>query len=89
MPVPRALRALARRRTVVDGVLADPPYGAGWAPRALVAVEQAGVLAPGGWVALEHRDDEPPSPPPGLDVVQSRRHGRTVLTLLARRAEPA
>jgi 16S rRNA (guanine(966)-N(2))-methyltransferase RsmD len=84
--VPLALRALARRGTVVDGVLADPPYGAGWVARTLAALSEGSLLRPGGWIALEHRTDETPPPVPGLAVVQSRRHGRTALTLLVREA---
>jgi 16S rRNA (guanine966-N2)-methyltransferase len=83
----RSLRTLARRGTVVDGVVADPPYGAGWVQRAVDAVAASGVLAPDAWMAVEHRVDEPPVAPAGHVVVQSRRHGRTAVTLLVRAEE--
>jgi len=83
-PVPRALSALAARGVVADGVLADPPYGAGWAARTVTAVVASGVLGPGGWLAVEHEVGEEPAAAGDLVVVQRRRHGRTVLTLLAR-----
>ncbi len=82
--VTRALRTFARRGRAVDGIVADPPYGEGWAGRTIREVLAAGVLAPEGWIALEHRVDEPVEPSPSLVVVQRRRYGRTALTLLAR-----
>ena len=89
LAVPRALRTLARRGAVVDGVIADPPYGTGWVQRTVDAVHAAGVLAPGGWIAIEHRPDEMPRPTGELVVVQTRRHGGTALTLLAHREDAA
>jgi 16S rRNA (guanine966-N2)-methyltransferase len=83
----RALRAFARRGRAVDGIVADPPYGAGWPTRTIREVLAAGVLAPEGWIALEHRVDEPVESGPSLVLVQRRRYGRTALTLLARPAE--
>ena len=56
----------------------------GW----LAALGEADVLAPGTCVALEHRVDEAPAAPAEFAVVQSRRHGRTAVTLLARREGP-
>ncbi|TMB20731.1 MAG: hypothetical protein E6J59_07810 [Deltaproteobacteria bacterium] len=56
----------------------------GW----LAPLGEADVLAPGAWVALEHRLDEAPAAPAEFAVVQSRRHGRTAVTLLARREGP-
>jgi 16S rRNA (guanine(966)-N(2))-methyltransferase RsmD len=85
----RGLRALARQGRVFDGVLADPPYGAGWPRRTLDAVVAAGVLAPGGWMAIEHRVDEAAEPAAGLTVVRRRRHGNTMLTVLAADRSPS
>lgn len=78
----QALRKLAGRGMQVDGVFADPPYGMRVAQRCLDGLVQAGVLAPSGWVALEHRVDEEPQATGRLEVVTRRRHGDTVLTLL-------
>jgi len=46
------------------------------------------VLAPGTCVALEHRVDEAPAARAEFAVVQSRCHGHTLVTLLARREGP-
>jgi 16S rRNA (guanine(966)-N(2))-methyltransferase RsmD len=85
MPVPRALRTLVRRGVTFDGILIDPPYDAGWTQRLLEAVEVESVLGPDGWLALEHRPSEAPRVRDAFETVQQRRHGSTMLTLLARR----
>lgn len=82
--VTSALRVLAREGVGVDGVLADPPYGTGAVQQVVDGVARAGVLAADGWIAIEHRQDEAPVPPPGFVVEVSRRHGRTAITLLQR-----
>jgi 16S rRNA (guanine966-N2)-methyltransferase len=87
MSMTRALRALGREGVVIDGVLADPPYGEGLVQQLVDEIERAGVLAEDGWIAVEHAADEPPVPGPGLALVTARRHGRTTLSLLARPAE--
>ena len=84
MPMERALGRLERRGVVADGVLADPPYESGWAVRVLRALAATRVLAPGGWIALEHAAGEPPIAVPGLAVESSRRYGSTALTMLVR-----
>ncbi len=83
-PVGRALAALAAKGVLADGVLADPPYGRGWPARTVAAVVQSQVLAPAGWLAIEHRIDEEPPAMGDLVVVQRRRHGHSALTLLER-----
>lgn len=82
--VDRALRALERHGSRVDGVLADPPYGLGLVQPMLDRVAAGQVLAAEGWIAVEHAVDEPPDPRPGLVAVTSRRHGGTAITLLQR-----
>jgi 16S rRNA (guanine(966)-N(2))-methyltransferase RsmD len=84
-PVFRALATLAARGVLADGVFADPPYGLGWPSRTVAAVAKSGVLAPAGWLAVEHRVDEEPQVVGDLVVVHRRRHGDTALTLLERR----
>ncbi len=66
-----------------DVVLADPPYapGAGTAVRA--AVEAAGWLAPGGWLAIETERKDVVEP--GRLLLDAEREtGRARLTLLRR-----
>ncbi|HWP66639.1 MAG TPA: 16S rRNA (guanine(966)-N(2))-methyltransferase RsmD [Candidatus Limnocylindria bacterium] len=82
--VPSALRRLAARGVVVDGVLVDPPYARGWVRRTLTLLATSPVLARSGWVALEHTTAEPLGATPGFVVVAERRHGRANIVLLGR-----
>ena len=84
MAAERALRMLGRRGVRVDGILADPPYGAGCVQRLVDQVAAGEVLGGEGWLAVEHAVDEPPAERPGLVPVACRRHGDTALTLLQR-----
>lgn len=88
-PAERALRALERRGTRVDGVIADPPYGLGFVQRLIDQLAAGTVLSSGGWVAVEHAAGEAPEGRPGLAVTTSRRHGGTSLTLLQRPEDSA
>jgi 16S rRNA (guanine(966)-N(2))-methyltransferase RsmD len=87
--VPVALRRLAARGVVVDGVLGDPPYDRGWVRRTLALLAASPVLAPSGWVALEHTVSEPLGEPSGFRVVAMRRHGRAHIVLLEREELPS
>jgi 16S rRNA (guanine966-N2)-methyltransferase len=80
----RALRTLERQGRHADGIIADPPYRRGHVQRVVDRVASGRVLAPGGWLAVEHAVDEAPIGRPGLRAVASRRHGDTALTLLQR-----
>jgi len=82
--VPQALRRLAARGVVVDGVFADPPYDRGWVGRTLALLAPSPVLAPAGWIALHHTVSEPLEATPGFRVVATRRHGRAHIVLLTR-----
>jgi len=82
--VPQALRRLATRGVVVDGVFVDPPYDRGWVGRMLALLASSPVLAPAGWVALHHTVSEPLGETPGLRPVVTRRHGRAHIVLLTR-----
>jgi len=84
MVADRALRTLERRGVRVDGIVADPPYGAGCVQRLVDQVARGGVLDWAGWLAVEHAVDEAPAECPGLVPVTTRRHGDTALTLLQR-----
>ncbi len=83
-PADRALRLLERQGRRVDGVIADPPYGRGFVQRVVDQLAEGRVLAPDGWVAVEHAVNEEPEDRPGLVAVTRRRHGGTALTLLCR-----
>jgi 16S rRNA (guanine(966)-N(2))-methyltransferase RsmD len=82
LPVRRALADLEARGQRFDGVLMDPPYGQGLADQALDQLATAEVLAPGGWVAVEHHvDDELAETYGGLRLTVGRRYGKTALAL--------
>ncbi len=82
MPAGRALRELARRPTRFDGVLLDPPYGKGLLAETLTQLAAAAVLGPGAWVVAEgHVDDQLAGAYGPLRLTQTRRYGKTALTL--------
>jgi 16S rRNA (guanine966-N2)-methyltransferase len=82
MSAQRALRALAERRKSFDGVFVDPPYGKGLAAASLRLLSMAALLGAGAWVMVEHHADDVLEPGYGnLRLTQTRRYGKTCLTL--------
>ena len=63
-------------------VFLDPPYGAGLAAPALTALAEAGWLASGAVVVLEHEDTVPSAPTAGFEAIDERRYGRARFTFL-------
>jgi 16S rRNA (guanine966-N2)-methyltransferase len=61
-------------------VFLDPPYGKGMGEAALAAAKKGGWLAPGATLVWE--EGAAPSVPAGFSVVDQRRYGDTVVTLL-------
>lgn len=62
-----------------DVVIVAPPYGLGLQGRALAALGEHPVLAPGSIVVVQRDVREPVAePPPTLRQTRSRGHGRTV-----------
>jgi 16S rRNA (guanine966-N2)-methyltransferase len=78
-----ALRLPAR--APFDLIFADPPYAAGSGNAVREAVEKAGWLAPGGWLAIETERREIVTPG-DLDLDAERETGRARITLLRRPA---
>lgn len=68
-------------------VFLDPPYGQGLGERALASALAQGWLAPGALVVWEEATE--PAPPPGLELLDRRRYGDTVVTFLRVLADPA
>ncbi len=64
-----------------DVIFADPPYGGGEAERALAEVRRLGLLADGGWLALETARDDAVSTE-GFALAADRQVGRARLMLL-------
>ncbi|HEY8416965.1 MAG TPA: RsmD family RNA methyltransferase, partial [Limnochordales bacterium] len=76
----REVERLARQGRRFDLVLMDPPYGQGLAQAALLALGAAGLVAPGGWVVVEHGvREEMPEQAENLAKVRTVRYGDTVL----------
>ncbi len=67
-------------------VFLDPPYGKGLVPRALVALEAKGWIAPAALIIAETGRDEENAIPPGFEVISTRDHGAARLSAL--RAAP-
>lgn len=64
-----------------DLIFADPPYAPGGGNAVVVAVDQAGWLAPGGWISIETASNyRIEARPFAIDV--ERKVGRALLTLL-------
>lgn len=61
-------------------VFLDPPYGAGLGEAALASAMAGGWLAPGATIVWE--EGAPPAIPPGFTLLDQRRHGRAVVTIL-------
>ncbi|MDT1063225.1 16S rRNA (guanine(966)-N(2))-methyltransferase RsmD [Paracoccus sp. CPCC 101403] len=68
-----------------DLVFLDPPYGKGLGERALATALAGGWIAPSGMVVWE--EAAPPPPVEGLERIDQRKYGDTVITLL-RPAQP-
>ncbi|GAA4020472.1 16S rRNA (guanine(966)-N(2))-methyltransferase RsmD [Sphingomonas swuensis] len=64
-----------------DLVLADPPYESGSGTKVREAVEMAGWLAPGGWLAIETERGDAVAPG-GFELDAERDVGRARITLL-------
>ena len=81
MPVPRALRALARRGETFDLIFLDPPYDHGWIGATLAMITQGLLLRSSGVVIAEHSLREKVEPRYGsLGLDDQRRYGSTMLS---------
>ena len=76
--------ALPPAARACDLALLDPPWRAGLAAPALVALETGGWLAADATVVVEHGADDTFEPPAQLVESDRRRYGRTRLTFLRR-----
>ncbi|WP_372837531.1 16S rRNA (guanine(966)-N(2))-methyltransferase RsmD [Phaeovulum sp.] len=63
-----------------DLVFLDPPYESGLGERALASLSVGGWLRPGAMVVWE--EGIVAAPPPGFDLLDQRRYGGTIVTLL-------
>ncbi len=85
-PVERSVGSLAPLGPF-DLIMADPPYAlvdTGAAPRALAGLVDAGLLAPGGRLVLEHASRSTPPVIAGLSLEDERRYGDTTVCFYLR-----
>jgi 16S rRNA (guanine966-N2)-methyltransferase len=75
-----ATRLGRNRDAPFDLAFLDPPYGRGLGERALAAALRGGWLAEGALVVWEESVN--PHPPPALTLLDARRYGDTVISLL-------
>ena len=65
-----------------DLIFMDPPYGKALGEAALQSAQEGGWLADGAVVIWE--DSTPPTLPSGFDLLDQRRYGDTLVTILQR-----
>jgi len=78
----RALRRLARSGARFDLVFLDPPYASDELERALAGLREHGLLRPGALVVIERSRRHSLPDGHGLEVLDERRHGDTLVTRL-------
>lgn len=78
-----------RAETACDLIFLDPPYGQDLGTRALVALREAGWIAPGALACLEIGRGETVPETPGWDAVAERAHGAARMVVLRDRGAPA
>jgi 16S rRNA (guanine966-N2)-methyltransferase len=71
-----AERFLAAPGEPFEGIFLDPPYGRGYLPECIAAIDAGGWVKPGGWVYLEsERAAGVPALPAHWDPVKSKSAG--------------
>lgn len=78
----RSLVRLARENRAFELVMLDPPYASVEAARALAQLVDSKLVAPGGVVVVESAKRHPVAAVPGLEVLDRRSHGDTLVTEL-------
>ena len=79
--LPGAFETLAQAEAPFDLILLDPPYRTDDGKKALQALTLHAILAPAGWVVVEHhRRTELPASIGSLEQRKRHRYGDTVLS---------
>jgi len=77
-----AITALRKDKRIFDIIFLDPPYYDGLAKKILQMLGAYDILAPNGFVAIQHfKKDELPEKAGGLELVKESRYGDTMLSL--------
>jgi 16S rRNA (guanine(966)-N(2))-methyltransferase RsmD len=74
-----AIRRLGRCGERYELILMDPPYASEEAEKAMAAVVEAGILSADGSLVLEASRRHPPGEVAGLERLDARRYGDTVM----------
>ena len=82
-PITRVLARLGHAGGVFDLVLIDPPYRSGLVQPTLESLIALELVAPGGWVLVEHARDESVEPVGVLERTLVRHYGSTAISLLS------
>ncbi len=61
-------------------IFLDPPYGKGLGEAAIASCITGGWFAPGALIVWE--ENTPPTPPAGLELLDQRKYGETIVTIL-------
>lgn len=77
-----AIARLHRMQKNYELIFLDPPYDKGWVDRCLKALSKRPLLAPEGLLVCEHSPRELPSFFGGLQKVDERKYGQTIVTFL-------
>jgi 16S rRNA (guanine(966)-N(2))-methyltransferase RsmD len=89
-PVDKALRQLAGAGSVFSLVFSDPPYAGVQGGKVLTALDEGGLVTPGGRVVIEHGKREGlPERVGALERVDERKFGDTLVSIYVRRLHPA
>lgn len=75
-----ATRMGPNRGAPFDLIFLDPPYGMGLGEKALLSAMEGGWIAPDALILWE--ESGPPKPPAGLDLLDQRTYGDTIITIL-------
>lgn len=77
---PSALKEFARKGEQFDLIIIDPPYSSDLAFQALKAIDQGGILSPGGVIVAEAAKRAPLEAEfSGLEAFDERRYGDTMV----------
>lgn len=81
----QAIKALGRDKREFDIIFLDPPYYQGLAKKTLKTLSSYGILAPNGFIAVQHfKKDNLPSVVGDLALFKQRRYGDTLLSFYKR-----
>lgn len=81
-PAPTAIPWLSELGKQYDLIFLDPPYEKGYVDTCLKKLNQYPLLRPEGLVVCEHSPRELPKIFGGLQVVDERKYGQTLVTML-------